>query len=373
MDPLSATTKLLAAASENNLAAAHDAINDGADITNNGGVALRIAVLYGYEEIVDLLLSQGAPIGDSSALTIASRRPNSAGIIESLLQFGADVHAFNDIAIVHAASIPNNVETVQLLITNDINVKTQQNQAIINASDIPNNADVVTLLLQRGAAPVSLNVALEHAEQNLDVIEVLLRAGAEVLPRHLIRCQQLGYDDAFALLSQYVSDSRSFRDRDGTTFMMNDVYHGFFDTFCSEASVDKDVTPLRNMLLTAAHELKLTSDDIYVVSRADAPILCQWMRERQQERCRICSNETDPITWNNVSDIPLMFLYFVNENDKTFCYDVITLSIAVMRTPVNPLTNVPLPTAVIEDISRRFTKIASMMATLVNLYRVRSD
>lgn len=369
MDPLSPSTKLLAAVSENDLYAAHEAIDDGADVTVDGGVALRIAVLYGYEEIVDLLLSQGAPIGDSSALTIASRRPNSAGIIKSLLQFGADVHAFDDIAIVHAASLPNNVETVQLLISNGINVKTQDNRAIINACNIPDNGDVVTLLLQRGAAPISLNVALEHAQQNLDVIEVLLRAGAEVLPRHLIRCQQLGYDDAFALLSQYVSDSGHFRNRDGTTFMMDEVYHGFFDTFCKEVSVDKDVTPLRNLLLSAAHELKLTRDDVYIISNADAPILCRWMRERQQERCRICSNETDPITWNDVGDIPLMFLYFVNENDKTFCYDIITLSIAVMRRSVNPLTNVPLQPAVAQDISRRFTKIASMMATLVNLYR----
>ena len=146
--------------------------------------------------------------------------------------------------------------------------------------------------------------------------------------------------------------------------MMKEAYHGFFDTFCAQATAQSDVTPLRNLLLIAAHDLKLTRHDINFISAAEAATLCGWMKEKQQERCELCSNPKDPIMWGDVEDIPFIFLYFLNDRTKTFCYDIISLGLAVMSNPVNPLTNLPLSPETVQHISDRFSRIASMMATL---------
>ena len=133
------------------------------------------ASLYGYSDIVKLLIKSGANIHtqNNRAIIEASRLGNLS-MVKLLIEFGADINAKNNQAIIEASRL-GNLSIVELLIESGADIHAQDNQAIISAS-IWGYTSVVKLLICSGADIHARNdKALKCAEQFKypDIIKLL--------------------------------------------------------------------------------------------------------------------------------------------------------------------------------------------------------
>lgn len=134
-----------------------------------GSTALHIACIYGYLELVKLLLTHNADIqillinndGEVTALHLATQELHR-DVVEILLQSGADVHARNqdgNTALLIASSVENesqdneHQEIIALLLQYgaDIHVRDNEGHTVLRKAVQARNSKAVKLLVNHGA------------------------------------------------------------------------------------------------------------------------------------------------------------------------------------------------------------------------------
>ena len=110
------------------------AIQAGADVHADNDYALRMASMYGYLPVVEVLVKAGADVhaADDEALRYASERGHLP-VVEVLVKAGADVHAKNDEALRYA-SYHGHLPVVEFLVKAGANVHAVDDQALLVAS-----------------------------------------------------------------------------------------------------------------------------------------------------------------------------------------------------------------------------------------------
>lgn len=198
-------------------------IKHGADVNiqdNNGYTALMIAVITGYLEHVNLLLSFANPNllnnYNQTALYFAS---NNIEIVQSLLKFGADVN--NGSSALIPAIVFGRLDIVKLLIDSEIS----PNGGLFNACH-RNNFQIVRYLL-------SLNIYTDEKDRslllvsnrcNIEIAKLLLENGADPNVYDEDDCTPLmiglQFDSKFAeCILDYPIDI-NFRNKEGNTALM---------------------------------------------------------------------------------------------------------------------------------------------------------
>lgn len=162
-------------------------------LSNNRYIPRRtidIALLYATKAecigLVELLLEYGADINtlDNEAICIACQRSN-LDIIKLLLTKGADIHVRNDTPF-RRACIIGNYETIKYLIDIGVNVTASKSQGLINAVNgygTHMNLDVINILLDHGADVntsngMALVIACKYG--HLELVKLLIKRGANV-------------------------------------------------------------------------------------------------------------------------------------------------------------------------------------------------
>lgn len=162
-------------------------LENGINIKPYGGNALRYAASSRYLlsiEIVQLLLDYGVSIDEpakngpgSTALTRACISNNS-DIVSLLLKNGADIHVYNDYPL-RMASYHGHVKIVKLLIKNGANIN--DSNALYNAcfrSHSKKHEEIVKILLENGANVT--NESLCAAINNPNIMSLLLETGPDI-------------------------------------------------------------------------------------------------------------------------------------------------------------------------------------------------
>ncbi|KAF4881629.1 Ankyrin repeat domain-containing protein 50 [Colletotrichum fructicola] len=161
--------------------------------------ALDAATSKGYQEIIEVLLENGASpngSGEPSPLAVASRN-GQEGIVELLLDHGADVHSGDDVTQrldpLVAAAENGHIKIVILLIDRGTNVLTSRNKfnedALLVAA-ANDDEDMVRLLLGHGAGEStgddvhSLALHIASSNGNQAIVSLLLENCIEFLPEH---------------------------------------------------------------------------------------------------------------------------------------------------------------------------------------------
>jgi len=127
-------------------------------IANNGtsyshdcnNYALQYASRYGYYNIVELVLKNGANVhvNNDDALVWASFY-GYYKIVKLLIKYGANIRAIDDNALKYASRY-GNYKIVKLLIKNGANIHADHDKALKNAVE-EGNYDIINLLIKNGA------------------------------------------------------------------------------------------------------------------------------------------------------------------------------------------------------------------------------
>lgn len=154
-------------------------IERGADIHARNGEAIIVASLNSHTDIVKLLIEHGADvhINDDAPLRYAASKTN-LDIIKMFVERGAKIYARNNEAI-ECASAAGNTEIVKYLLDNRTVLNTNFNNSIMKAS-IYRHYDVVKLLCEHGATvDKTINVFLAD-----DKVKIKVRAIYDSVQAH---------------------------------------------------------------------------------------------------------------------------------------------------------------------------------------------
>jgi ankyrin repeat protein len=167
-------------------------LNAGAEVNiagTSGYTPLRLASGRGYREVVELLLSAGADVKDTS-LHVASRNGHKE-VVEQLLNAGADVNAKTRGTLytsLHTASRKGHKKVVELLLSAgaDLDAKDGNLDTPLQAASRNGHTEVVELLLCAGAELDFLDgygrMELHRASEDghKEVVEFLISSEADV-------------------------------------------------------------------------------------------------------------------------------------------------------------------------------------------------
>lgn len=138
------------------------------------------------------------------------------------------------------------------------------------------------------------------------------------------------------------------------------LYESFFEQACSAPS-DR-LQALRRIVSSYANAMSLSIPS-YILETKDG--ICQWLHEEQLSRTRECVNQIEPFTQENVSEIPLLFLWKHRTRDKHVqCYDLLSLRDYIMSNPTNPLTRDMFEADEIEKIDHQFQFVIALMRVI---------
>ncbi|KAF7533080.1 hypothetical protein G7054_g7395 [Neopestalotiopsis clavispora] len=159
------------------------------------GTALHLASLYCHQEVMQLLLDKSADVINAvagiggTALQAASRRGRRE-VVQLLLDHGADVNAVDEYqgTALQVASREGRREVVQLLLDHgaDINVVDGDVGTALQAASYKGHCEIVQLLLDHGADVDAVReyhgTALQQAlrKGHREVVQLLLDNGADV-------------------------------------------------------------------------------------------------------------------------------------------------------------------------------------------------
>lgn len=147
-------------------------IENGFDVNAKDGTALMSACNYGYVDLVRLLLENGANVQSNGAFvhkcTMNAHKlehENTIEILKTLLDYGADVHAQNDLALL-TATIYGNSRVVQFLLDNGANIDAFCHPNIkVNKKE--NYYSTIDILIDHGVDPHALgNFLSNHVKSN---------------------------------------------------------------------------------------------------------------------------------------------------------------------------------------------------------------
>lgn len=144
---------LVEAAGYGRLAEVRAALEKGANIHAFNDMALQDAAGGGHLDIVKLLLAKGADVNASSMTTTALIYAAESGhtdIVALLMKHGADIHAFDDNAL-YWAVMHRHFGTAAFLLEHGANVHARNDLPLRAAADNYNFTDMVALLLEDGA------------------------------------------------------------------------------------------------------------------------------------------------------------------------------------------------------------------------------
>jgi ankyrin repeat protein len=172
-------------------------LNEGANIDASGeryGTALQAASYVGFQEIVQLLLNEGANIDASggrygTALQAASLKGKKE-IVKLLLNEGANIDASGERygTALQAASYVGFQEIVQLLLNEGANIDASEGWygTALQAASMNGKKEIVKLLLNEGAnidaSGGRYGTALQAASMNgeEEIVQLLLNEGANI-------------------------------------------------------------------------------------------------------------------------------------------------------------------------------------------------
>ncbi|KXS09628.1 ankyrin [Gonapodya prolifera JEL478] len=186
-------------------------VDYGADAHAQDDLALRHACAVGNVEAVKVLLCRGAKVParhgealrtvfesrESAVWTLLSDRatrlscllneaaaPGHVGSVKKILGQGADIHAFQDIALISATG-RGHVKVLRLLLVAGAIVQAQENKALLDAVTA-RRTHTVKLLLSHGADVHARDdgaVMCAIVGMDVNMVKVLLRGGANVHAR----------------------------------------------------------------------------------------------------------------------------------------------------------------------------------------------
>lgn len=174
-----------------------DMIGFDINLRNGQGITpLYIASQYGFIELIELFLQQGAdvniPCHRGTTPLFAASSVGFADVVEYLLNHKADLHVadVDGTTAFHMACQNNHVDVVKKLLsfakTLDVDQPKRNGNTALHIASIRGNIDIVRILLDH---KVEVNVRNKHnvtplimaaQEGHLDIIHLLLNHGAEV-------------------------------------------------------------------------------------------------------------------------------------------------------------------------------------------------
>jgi cytochrome c len=175
------------AAREGDVGKVRELLDQGADINRNSrsGTPLHVAVLANRQEIVELLIADGADVNASSLifgmpLHVAAVR-GSAALTSLLIANGADIAVQDSLGLtpLHIAAERGHRDVAELLIDAgaDVSAEANEEETPLHMAGINQETDVMALLVAKGASappvePVSgllAMVAIDEAEGAISI------------------------------------------------------------------------------------------------------------------------------------------------------------------------------------------------------------
>ncbi|XP_078587226.1 uncharacterized protein LOC144868635 [Branchiostoma floridae x Branchiostoma japonicum] len=193
MDP---GLQLFLAARDGDVEAIKKSLNEAVDVNMrwHGDTALHAASAKGHDELVELLLKNGADLTMTNQHGDTALHAACAGghgkVVELLIKNGADLNMTNQggYTALHVSCRQGHGKVVELLIKNgaDLNVTDQHGDTALHAACAGGHGKVVELLIKNGA---DLNVTNQHGDTALHaacagghgkVVELLIKNGADL-------------------------------------------------------------------------------------------------------------------------------------------------------------------------------------------------
>ncbi len=154
-------------------------ISIGANIVSSDNYILPGAILDGYIDIVDYLISMKTPITHNIIYSVAVS--GCVDIMRYIVSIGADIHADNDYAL-REASRAGNLEMVQYLVSVGADIHALNDNALRTACAY-SRLDIVQYLVSVGAnIHVDNDIALREAsyKDGLETVQYLVSMGADI-------------------------------------------------------------------------------------------------------------------------------------------------------------------------------------------------
>lgn len=144
---------LVIACENNNLEKVKELINEGVKAECEDGHCLEICCKYGFKEILQFLLDNGAK-SSNKYLRIASRSGHLE-IVKIMVENGADVETYDNYCLKYACG-GGFLDVVEYLISKGGNISAENDEALIFACQ-EGHDHIVQYLLKKGADPKAKN------------------------------------------------------------------------------------------------------------------------------------------------------------------------------------------------------------------------